>query len=409
MLDKGSMLIFIILLLSLLVVSGCKVDQLSSSDVTLITKVLPYGEVGYAIALDLGTKISGLKLPKDAFKVETIVNGEFKERTITKIYSNDSPSIAEKSKSGRYLIIELDPKDKNATTFKFNAEKFQNIRKNLKYYISLSRDIKTEDGIVFETSEEKIVHSKEITPVVDNFKRSVYKDSKGNKLKYRFFEPKIKSNKEYPLILFLHGSGERGNDNSMQLLGNEGAVVWARPEQQEKSPAYILAPQVPIKGELSYYWTEEPTYSMVIKLLKETINNYSIDTDRIYVVGMSNGGIGTWHIIEENPDLFAAAVPICGIPDISNNSINQDYQPLSDNSRLKLIKNIPIWVFHSEDDPLVDVRYSRDGVAAIRSLGGTSIKYTEYESGTVKPSGHFAWVPALQNQKMIDWLFKQSK
>jgi predicted peptidase len=124
---------------------------------------------------------------------------------------------------------------------------------------------------------------------------------------------------------------------------------------------------------------------------------------------MSNGGIGTWNIIEKNPDLFAAAVPICGIGDLRGMELGKEYEPLKDTGAYKDIKDMPIWIFHAEDDPLVDVRYSRDAEKAIKELGGKNVKYTEYPAGTVMPMGHFSWVPALQNQEMIDWLFSQSK
>ena len=195
----------------------------------------------------------------------------------------------------------------------------------------------------------------------------------------------------------------------MHLLGNEGALVWADSKQQEKNPAYVLAPQAPATEQLTRYWTEEPNYTSVVNLLNETIEKYDVDKNRIYVIGMSNGGIGTWNIIEKNPDLFAAAVPICGIGDLRDIELGKEYESLKDTGAYKDIKDMPIWIFHAEDDPLVDVRYSRDAEKAIKELGGTNVKYTEYPAGTVMPMGHFSWVPALQNQEMIDWMFSQSK
>lgn len=392
--------------------AGCAANntkELSSTDVTFITKVLPYGEVGYAMVCDFGTKVESSKLSQSSFQVETTIGDKTEPRKITKVYTNDSIATTEKPKDGRYIVIELDPEDKNASTFTFNEAKFLNTRNDLKYTVVQKADIKTKDGITFKASDNKVKASKEVTPVVDDFKKSTYSDAAGNKLNYRFFEPKTESGKKYPLVLFLHGSGERGSDNAMHLLGNEGALVWAAPEQQAKNPAYVLAPQAPVTDKLTAYWTEEPNYSLTLSLLKETIKKYAVDTNRIYVVGMSNGGIGTWNMIEKNPNLFAAAVPICGVGDINSFKIGGEYEPLKDYSAFKDIKNMSIWIFHAEDDPLVDVRYSRDAVKAIKELGGTSIKYTEYPKGTIKPMGHFSWVPALENKEMIDWLFAQSK
>lgn len=395
-----------------LVLSGCSSESkdktLKESDVTLITNVLPYGEVGSAFVCDFGDTVDSSKLPKDSFEVEVEVNGKPQNRTITKVYTNNKAEVSEASKDGQYVVIELDENDKNASTSTFNEEKFLSTRDNLDYKLTLTKEIKTKEGATFKASEQKNKISNVVTPVVDDFKKGVYQDASGSKMQYRLFEPKKEPNKKYPLVLFLHGSGERGNDNYMQVVGNEGAVVWANSEQQKKNPAYVLAPQVEAAETLTAYWTEEPNYTTMFNLLKETIDKYNIDKNRIYVVGMSNGGIGTWNIIKKNPDLFAAAVPICGIGNLEN-TLPSNYEPVKDTSVFKNIKDMPIWVFHAEDDPLVDVRYSRDAVQAIKELGGSSIKYTEYPTGIVKPTGHFSWVPALQDKEMVNWLFNQSK
>ncbi|MEH7462328.1 PHB depolymerase family esterase [Bacillus thuringiensis] len=396
-----------------LALSGCSSESkdkaLKESDVTLITNVLPDGEVGAAVVCDFGDTIDSSKLTKDNFKVEVEVNGKPKKRTISKVYTNNKVAVSEFSKEGQYVVIELDTKDEYASTSTFNKEKFLSTRDNLDYTVTLTKEVKTKEGIAYKASEKKNKISNVVTPVVDDFKKGVYQDASGSKMQYRLFEPKKEPNKKYPLVLFLHGSGERGNDNYMQVVGNEGAAVWANPEQQKKNPAYVLAPQVKAAEKLTAYWTEEPNYTTMFNLLKETIDKYDVDKNRIYVVGMSNGGIGTWNIIKKNPNLFAAAVPICGIGDFNGNNLVGEYEPLKDASVFKEIKDMPIWIFHAEDDPLVDVRYSRDAVNAIKELGGSSIKYTEYPKGTVKPMGHFSWIPALQDKEMINWLFNQSK
>lgn len=389
--------------------SSNEIGVLDSSNVTLITKVLPYGEVGYAIVCDFGDTVDASQLKPENFKVEATADKATKDRTITKVYTNDEIALAKEPKEGQYVVIELDTEDENASTIVFEEERFLNHRVEPNYTVAQNVDINTKDGKIFKSSENKIKNSNTVTPIVDDFKKLTYKDQSGNTMNYRLFEPKTEKDKKYPLVLFLHGSGERGSDNEMHMLGNEGALVWADPEQREKNPAYVLAPQAPAADELTMYWTEEPNYTTMFNLLNETIEKYNIDENRIYVVGMSNGGIGTWNIIEKNPDLFAAAVPICGIGDINGLDLESGYTPIKDYSAYKNIKDMPIWIFHAEDDPLADVRYSRDAEKAIKELGGTSVKYTEYPEGTVMPMGHFSWVPALQDKEMIDWLFSQSK
>jgi predicted peptidase len=252
--------------------------------------------------------------------------------------------------------------------------------------------------------------------VVDDFKKLTYVASSGTELNYRFFEPKTESDKKYPLVLFLHGTGERGSDNETQLLAYEGALVWAKPEQQSKNPCYVIAPQAPMADKATSFWTDEPVYSMVLSLIKEAIDKYPIDANRIYITGLSNGGTGTWYIAGTNTDLFAAAVPICGrsnrsfgnrtcLPEIGTVCL---YVP-ANSEILSAVKDMPIWVLHAADDPICDVRNSRDAVENIKALGGTSINYTEFNAGTVKPYGHAAWAPAYENNDMITWLFEQSK
>lgn len=394
------------------VVTGCgsgNKSTLDTSNVTLITKVSPYGEVGYAMVCDFGDTVDSKYLDPKNFSVETAVDNKTETRNITRVYTNSEIAVSDESKDGKYVVIELNPEDANATTLGFNEEAFLNYRNEINYTVTLKSNIKTKNGNEFKATTDKVKYSNIVTPVADDFKKLTYKDASGNTINYGLFEPKKEDGKKYPLILFLHGSGERGSDNLMHLIGNQGATAWAEPEQQAKNPAYVLAPQALAKEELTMYWVEEPNYTTVLNLLKETIDKYDVDKNRIYVVGMSNGGIGTWNIIEKNPDLFAAAVPICGIGDVSKMNLGDEYKPVSDFTNFEKIKNMPIWIYHAVDDPLVDVRYSRDAKKAIEELGGTKVKYTEYPEGTVLPMGHFSWVPALQDQEMINWLFSQTK
>lgn len=384
---------------------------LESSNVTLITKITPGGEVGYAVVCDYGSNVDASSLSEDSFLVESTVGETTEPRTITKVYTNDSVAISDSSKEGRYVVIELDPKDANASTLTFTMETFLNTRNDLKYTVTQKTDITTSDNTTFKASGNKIANGDEVRPVVDDFKKETYTDASGNSLNYRFFEPQTEGDEKYPLVIFLHGSGERGTDNGLQLEGNMGAVVWATPEQQVKNPTYVLAPQAPVGDVLNAYWVIEPTYEMVVNLVKETIEKYPIDPNRIYVTGMSNGGVGTWNIVKKNPDLFAAAVPICGAVNVTQEEAVKAFVPPLyypvDSSDVEILKNIPIWAFTAADDTLVDVRNSREITEAIRAAGGDLINYTEYpaEQGI----GHGSWVPAYQDQEMIDWLFKQSK
>ena len=236
---------------------------------------------------------------------------------------------------------------------------------------------------------------------ITDFEAQTFQDSVGNELKYRILKPaEYDSSKSYPLVLFLHGAGERGSDNFSQLKW--GVSHFAEPKFREKYPAFVVAPQVP-QGQtwagLPEDTSSSPSFTMplrseptepmklTISLLDTLEKRYSIDTKRLYVTGISMGGFGTFDLIERFPNKFAAAVPICGGGDIT---------------RAYFLKDMPIWVFHGAKDQIVPPQYSRNIVSAIRVAGG-SPGYTEYPD-----QGHIgAWVEAYNNSHLYEWLFNQ--
>lgn len=223
---------------------------------------------------------------------------------------------------------------------------------------------------------------------------------------YRLYVPEnYDPSKYYPLVLFLHGGGERGTDNIKQITANDGAVIWAAPENQAKHPSFVLAPQarpVPDGGfgitrdsnnniNLSRVFEFSEDLGMAYEILQEVRNEYSIDSNRLYSTGLSQGGFGTYNLNMAYPDLFAAMVPIASGGD-----------PL----KAHLLANKPLWAFHAVDDVVIPVSYSRNIIEAIRNAGGTPI-YTEYPADM--KYNHGSWVPAYENKEMIEWLFKQVK
>lgn len=243
------------------------------------------------------------------------------------------------------------------------------------------------------------ISSASIAQVTD-FEAKTFKDDSGSDLKYRLLKPiQYDTSKSYPLILFLHGAGERGSDNFSQLKW--GVSHFADPKMREKYPAFVVAPQVP-EGD---YWSslssirdttsftvamlETPREPMrlTIELLAELQENYAIDSNRLYVTGISMGGFGTFDLIERHPDKFAAAVPICGGGDVA---------------RAFLLADMPIWIFHGAKDEVVLPEYSRVMVDAIQIAGG-SPGYTEYPD-----AGHVeAWIQAYDNPLLYEWMFSK--
>lgn len=224
--------------------------------------------------------------------------------------------------------------------------------------------------------------------------KKTFTDAKGKTLPYRLLVPeKVEEGKKYPLVIFLHGAGERGTDNEKQLVW--GISEFIKPEHRKAYPCYLIAPQCPAAqkwGDWSVNapLAKEPTEPtrLVLELLDTMIKELPIDTKRIYLTGLSMGGFGTWDLISRHPEKFAAAVPICGGGDPKQAD--------------KLVK-MPIWVFHGAKDTAVKVERSRDMVEAIKKAGGNP-KYTEYPN-----EAHASWVPAYKDEEMFKWLFAQKR
>jgi len=199
---------------------------------------------------------------------------------------------------------------------------------------------------------------------------------------YQLLKPaRIESGRRYPLVLFLHGSGDRGNDNRQQLDTFPSAM--ARPMWRRTYPCFVVAPQC-ADGRS---WKE---YQHSLLLLLDALEReHPVDRRRIYLTGFSMGGFGAWTVLSRDPERFAAVVPICGGGDIS----------LAD----KLTRN-QIWVVHGEEDRSVSVNASRDMVAAIADAGGHAF-YTE-----ISGIGHNSWSLVYNNPDAITaWMFRQVK
>lgn len=216
-------------------------------------------------------------------------------------------------------------------------------------------------------------------------------------LAYRLFKPtKMDEGQRYPVILFLHGAGERGDNNEAQLL--HGVRGFSSPEMQAKYPAFILAPQCPAGQKWSDVdWSllksslpEKPSASLhlAMKALDVLVSTCPIDSRRVYITGLSMGGYGTWDAATRWPEKFAAAVPVCGG---------------GDDMKGARLKNLPIWCFHGDKDTVVPVVRSRDMVRVIQSSGG-SVKYTEYPG-----VGHNCWDRAYAEPALYEWLFAQRR
>jgi predicted peptidase len=230
----------------------------------------------------------------------------------------------------------------------------------------------------------------------DLLEKRTFKGSGDEKLHYRLLAPeKVDDKTTYPLVVFLHGAGERGDDNNKQLV--HGVAEFAKPENRTKYPCYLIAPQCPIGKSWASFTrnaksdaADKPAESLrlTLDLVAALQKEFPIDAKRIYITGLSMGGFGTWDALARKPELFAAAVPICGG---------------GDEKRVEGYAKLPIWVFHGAKDTAVKVERSRTMVDALKKAGG-SPKYTEYPE-----VGHDSWVKAYKDADMFAWLFSQKR
>ncbi len=211
----------------------------------------------------------------------------------------------------------------------------------------------------------------------------------------------FKEGKKYPLIIFLHGAGERGNNNEAQLTW--GADLFLDSLNRKNFPAIVVFPQCPQNDKWSdytktsksdstgYVWSNEPTFSKSLRLVSTFIDTLleskQVDKRRVYIMGLSMGGFGTLELLWRKPTVFAAAMPICGAIDPQKIEF---YKP-----------QLPIWIFHGDKDPVISVSNSRLLYNTL-SIKNSKAKYSEYAN-----VGHDSWKNAFAEPDFLPWLFNQ--
>lgn len=225
----------------------------------------------------------------------------------------------------------------------------------------------------------------------------VHTGADGAKLPYRqYLSADIPEGEKIPLILFLHGAGERGDDNSRQLCNGVDSILNYAIGRGIR--VAMIIPQCPGPAQwvdtpwdqLAHRMKPEPSATMrlAMELLDAKIAELPIDTARVYVTGLSMGGYGTWDILQREPERFAAAIPICGG---------------GDTTLAWKIRDVPIWAFHGSADTTVPTSRSRDMVSALWACGG-NIRYREYPG-----VGHGSWGQTYADPSVLDWLFSQHR
>ncbi len=237
----------------------------------------------------------------------------------------------------------------------------------------------------------------DFTEVSKRMEKRVFRRANGFELPYRLLVPAgYDPGKKWPLIIFLHGIGERGTDNEAQLRHPQ----FVRLAIDASDPCFLVAPQCPptttwinlgpsFRDGMRHL--PPPTQAMVavIELLEALEGEFSLDPDRKYVTGLSMGGFGTFDLLIRKPQWFAAGVPLCG--------------GMPGEEACK-IAHIPLWIFHGAEDKAVPAELSRRAVRALQAAGAREVKYTEYPG-----VGHDVWRHAYLESELRSWLLSQRR
>ncbi len=242
--------------------------------------------------------------------------------------------------------------------------------------------------------------------LAQRFRAETYVATTGDTILYRFLEPEgYDPDRQYPLVVCLHGRSGRGRNNVRNIGANRPAQVLSEPDMRTRYPSFLLAPQTPPDRSWGYALDDStmagfhrrarggrsmgvPVDEPVVALIQDVANRWPVDRNRIYVTGQSMGGAGSWYLAIKHPDLFAAVMPICGFA-------SPQYAAS--------LAHVPVWAFHGEVDSGIPARFSRDMVAAITAAGG-SPRYTEFEG-----IGHACMPLVFDDPEVLRWLFAQRR
>lgn len=256
-------------------------------------------------------------------------------------------------------------------------------------------------------AERKPLQPQEVLDtIIPHYKAEIFTAASGQTLPYRVLMPAgFNASKKYPLILFLHGGGERGSNNTQQL--SIGGSLFLEPYNRENYPAIVVFPQcaendswanmsvikdaTSNKDSFSFPPNAPPTPSLqaVMELTNKLAASLPVSKDQVYVMGLSMGGMGCFEIVRRMPETFAAAVSICGA---------------ADSATAKDIRKTAWWIFHGAKDDVVPPFYSQRMVEALNQFYNTEIQYTTYAN-----TRHDSWNMAFKEPGLMLWLFSQRK
>ena len=391
--------------------------------VTSVTEVFGTGQQITHIILEFNEKVVNSQLTKNTFTVS--------DRTVEKIYSNTRPEKTDIVKDGRFVIIELNPKDSGASLRLEGNDEVGFQMKKATSKVTQKEDILFTNGKKLEKSIAILENNKIKNLIVENFKQFVYKDTKtGTTVKYNLYIPKnYDKNKKYPLVLFMHDAGVLSEDTKTTLLQGNGAISFATPEEQERHEAFVLAPQYSRKvvddnGDIT------SDLDATVNLIKDyLISKYSIDEKKLYATGQSMGGMMAIVMNYKYPELFAASYLVAcqwdpkEVSTMARNNLwitvstgDAKAYPGMNAITSELIKRGATVAKDSWRADYTDAQFLEGARKVIAQK--SNIKYTTLEKGTnpylpkdanpgLEHSG--TWKVAYSIPGIKDWMFLQSK
>ena len=392
-------------------------------NVTSVTEVFGTGQQVTHIILEFNEKVVNSQLTKNTFTVS--------DRTVEKIYSNTRPEKTDIVKDGRFVIIELNPKDSGASLRLEGNDEVGFQMKKATSKVTQKEDILFTNGKKLEKSIAILENNKIKNLIVENFKQFVYKDTKtGTTVKYNLYIPKnYDKNKKYPLVLFMHDAGVLSEDTKTTLLQGNGAISFATPEEQERHEAFVLAPQYSRKvvddnGDIT------SDLDATVNLIKDyLISKYSIDEKKLYATGQSMGGMMAIVMNYKYPELFAASYLVAcqwdpkEVSTMARNNLwitvstgDAKAYPGMNAITSELIKRGATVAKDSWRADYTDAQFLEGARKVIAQK--SNIKYTTLEKGTnpylpkdanpgLEHSG--TWKVAYSIPGIKDWMFLQSK
>jgi predicted peptidase len=409
-----------------------------ATDARVVGVVNPHGYEVAAVAVRYSAPLPAGELDPAAFAVRADLDGPTPgtssdgPRTVVRAYTAAEPdgagSPGQEPTPGEWVVLELDTSDANAAGT-FYSGTTQTYDLAAAYSVAQVADV-TLDGTTVPATADPVAASGVDTPVVDEYEGGVW-DGPGDAFRYRLFTPHAYREAPddetlYPLVLTLHGTGETGTDNAVQLLGNQLSVAFASPGRQATDPAFVLSPQRAPDQD----WLTPSGREALVGMVEDMVDRYPVDPDRVYLTGLSRGSRASWPLLAEDGDLFAGALLVAG-----GESADLTAQ----------IDDLPVWVHHAVDDPTAPYGLTLTALEGLERAGavvtrgewagnlptaeaadraqalwddargsGSEVLHTAYSPGTTGTPDrlaypHSSWIPTYANPVVLDWLFAQSR